>query len=213
MAAHAVLDVGCGTGQLLRRAREAGHSGRLCGLDPAEGMLAQARKRSDIEWVLGDLSSVRFAQEFDLVVMTGHVFQVLLHDDEIRASLAAVRRVLRDGGRIAFETRNPAVRGWERWSEEYALDVRDATGAIVQMRTEVDTPVDGEFVSATHTYTSSAWPEPKQSRTTMRFLSLEALTLFLSDAGLIVEEQYGDWNGEPLVGTSPEIITVARSDG
>src|SRR2546421_4690827 len=58
MSATSVLDVGCGTGALLRRAREAGHTGRLCGLDPAVGMLNQARGRADIEWVLGDLSSV-----------------------------------------------------------------------------------------------------------------------------------------------------------
>ena len=37
MSADAVLDVGCGTGALLRGAREAGHTGRLCGLDPAGG--------------------------------------------------------------------------------------------------------------------------------------------------------------------------------
>jgi len=51
MSAEAALDVGCGTGALLRGAREAGHTGRLCGLDPAAGMLAPARRRSDIGWV------------------------------------------------------------------------------------------------------------------------------------------------------------------
>ena len=39
MAAESVLDVGCGTGMLLHRARESGHTGRLCGLDPAPAML------------------------------------------------------------------------------------------------------------------------------------------------------------------------------
>ena len=58
MSAKSVLDVGCGTGELLRLAREAGHTGRLCGLDPAEAMLDQARKRADVEWVHGDLASV-----------------------------------------------------------------------------------------------------------------------------------------------------------
>ena len=57
MAAGAVLDVGCGTGALLHRARDEGHRGRLCGVDPARGMLEQARKRSDVEWVLGILQS------------------------------------------------------------------------------------------------------------------------------------------------------------
>src|SRR3981081_2071370 len=72
MHATAVLDVGCGTGALLHRARETGHTGRLCGLDPAAGMLEQACKRSDIEWILGDLASVGWDREFDLVVMSGH---------------------------------------------------------------------------------------------------------------------------------------------
>src|ERR671925_1889453 len=98
MSARAVLDVGCGTGALLHAAREAGHTGRLCGLDPADGMLRQARRRSDIEWVLGDLGDVAWDQEFDLVVMTGHAFQVLLEDDEIRAALGAVRSALIHGG-------------------------------------------------------------------------------------------------------------------
>jgi ubiquinone/menaquinone biosynthesis C-methylase UbiE len=32
MSARSVLDVGCGTGELLRLAREQGHTGRLVGL-------------------------------------------------------------------------------------------------------------------------------------------------------------------------------------
>ena len=44
MSAEGVLDVGCGTGALLHWARETGHTGRLVGLDPAEGMLDVARE-------------------------------------------------------------------------------------------------------------------------------------------------------------------------
>lgn len=112
MSAEAVRDVGCGTGALLHGAREAGHPGQLCGLDPAEAMLDQARTRSDIEWILGDLVSVDWDQEFNLVVMTGHAFQVLVEDDEIRASLTAIRSALTEEGHFAFDTRNPLVREW-----------------------------------------------------------------------------------------------------
>ena len=44
MSARSVLDVGCGTGELLRLTRKAGHTGRLCGLDPANAMLDEARE-------------------------------------------------------------------------------------------------------------------------------------------------------------------------
>ncbi len=74
MRSRSVLDVGCGTGALLWMARQAGHTGRLVGLDPAAGMLNRARERTDIERVHGDLSTVRWSQEFDLAVMTGHAF-------------------------------------------------------------------------------------------------------------------------------------------
>ena len=63
MAAGAVLDVGCGTGALLKWARESGHSARLVGLDPGRGMLDVARTRSDVEWILGDLTSVAWDGE------------------------------------------------------------------------------------------------------------------------------------------------------
>ena len=189
MSAEAVLDVGCGTGALLRRAREAGHAGRLCGLDPADAMLDQARTRSDIEWVLGDLASVAWDQEFDLVVMTGHAFQVFVEDDELRASLAAIRSALTEDGHFAFETRNPLVREWERWNPD---------------------SVDGDVVSFTTTFTSPGWDRPQVSRSTLRFLDADSLASFLSGAGLAIEEQFGDWDRQPLTDTSPEIITIAR---
>src|SRR2546425_11505791 len=139
MSAEAVLDVGCGTGALLHGARAAGHAGRLCGLDPADGMLQQARRRSDIEWVLGDLAAVDWDQEFDLVVMTGHAFQVFVEDDEIRTSLAAIHSALTDAGRFAFETRNPPAREWGGWTPDNAVEVLDSDGATVRMAHDVET--------------------------------------------------------------------------
>lgn len=210
MSADAVLDVGCGTGALLHRARESGHRGRLCGLDPAAGMLAQARRRSDIEWVLGDLGSVGWERAFDLIVMTGHAFQVLLGDDDLRASLTAVRTALTDGGRFVFETRNPLARAWERWTPENAIERTDPAGNRVRMAHHVEIPVTGDLVRFTTTYSSPGWDRPQESRSTLRFLDAGALSEHLSAAGLVVEEQFGDWDRRLLDETSPEIITFAR---
>lgn len=210
LPASAVLDVGCGTGLLLRRAREVGHTGRLCGLDPADAMLDVARTRPDIEWILGDLSTVGWDQEFDLVVMTGHAFQVFVEDDHLRDTLAAVRSTLTDSGRFAFETRNPLVRSWERWIPDNAVEVVDPTGGVVRMAHQVETPVEGDVVRFTTTFTSPHLDGPQESRSMLRFLDADSLSAFLSDAGLVIEEQFGYWDRSPLTATSPEIITIAR---
>lgn len=210
MSARAVLDVGCGTGALLHLVRASGHVGRLCGLDPAEGMLNQARRRSDIEWIHGDLSSVGWEREFDLIVMTGHAFQEFVADDEICVALAAIRSALVEGGRFAFETRNPLVRAWERWPERYSGAVTDVTGAAVRCEYRVETPVEGGVVQSISTFTSPGWDRPEVSHGALRFLGAASLSAFLSGAGLMIEEQFGDWDRRPPSDTSPEIITIAR---
>jgi SAM-dependent methyltransferase len=209
MSAERVLDVGCGTGELLRLARQAGHPGRLCGLDPANAMLDHARTRSDIEWILGDLASVAWHQEFDLVVMTGHAFQVFVDDDEIRASLAAIRSSLTADGRFVFETRNPQVREWEDWTTERPVEITPPGHAVVRYSRQVETPVNGDVVRFIQTFSSPGWDAPKESSSTLRFLGEDALSSFLSGAGLKVEERFGGWDRQPLTETSPEIITVA----
>ncbi|HXW44748.1 MAG TPA: class I SAM-dependent methyltransferase [Streptosporangiaceae bacterium] len=210
MAAGSVLDVGCGTGMLLRRARQEGHAGRLCGLDPAAAMLAVARERRDIEWIEGDLSAAGFDRGFDLIVMTGHAFQVLTGDAELRDGLAAIADALAGNGRFAFETRNPAARGWEKWTPANAVEVADPAGGTWRQSHQVDLPVMGDLVSFTATYTGPGWDQPRSSRSTLRFLGAGALDGFLSAAGLRVEARYGDWDRGPLADVSPEIITIAR---
>ena len=209
MAAGSVLDVGCGTGAMLHEAREAGHPGRLCGLDPAPGMLAQARGRGDIEWVLGDLSSVSWNGEFDLIVMTGHAFQVFIEDEDLRAALTAIRAALREQGRFAFETRNPPARACESWDTEAGRAVV-VDGATVSMTRRITAPFDGRTVSFSHTFRSPAWDQPRVSHSTLRFLGAAELTEELTRAGLAIEAQFGDWDRRPLTDASREIITVAR---
>jgi hypothetical protein len=173
-------------------------------------MLEQARRRQDIGWILGDIMSVEQKRAFDLIVMTGHAFQVLVTDAELRATLTAIRELLTDDGRFVFETRNPIVRAWESWTSAKRGEVSDRDGAIVRMGTEVHLPIVGETVSFTHTFTSPSWDRPQSSLSTLRFLGVETLSEFLADSGFAIEKQFGDWDGQPFTAHSPEIITIAR---
>src|SRR6476660_9805171 len=101
MAAGSVLDVGCGTGGMLHYAPDCGHTGRLVGLEPDAASLARAQRRDDIEWVPGVAAdAAAWDGEFELATMVSHAFQCLVGDDELRASLAAIRTALRPGGRF-----------------------------------------------------------------------------------------------------------------
>jgi ubiquinone/menaquinone biosynthesis C-methylase UbiE len=209
MDAASVLDIGCGTGTLLHRAREAGHTGRLCGLDPDHAMLAQARRRADIEWLEGTAATMNWEREFELAVMTGHAFQCLVDDDDVRLSLAAIGRALAPGGRFAFETRNPRARAWEEWTPAHATDAIDHAGRPVRISHDVESII-GDVVTFTETTSEPDGAPLRVDRASLRFLDVDSLAGFLADAGFEIETQYGGWSREPLVTESPEIITLAQ---
>jgi SAM-dependent methyltransferase len=209
MSAQAVLDVGCGTGRLLQRAREAGHGGRLVGLDPAAAMLDQARTCADVDWMLGDLGTVSFDREFDLVIMTGHVFQVFLGDDDIAAALASVRAALADRGRYAFETLNPLLRPWEQWTGSTEVIAPD--GAVVTAANTDLRPVGGQVVEVVGKFSSPGWERDVLCPSSLRFTEAEALDALLCRAGLAAAERYGGWDRSPFTRHAPEIITIATA--
>jgi ubiquinone/menaquinone biosynthesis C-methylase UbiE len=211
MEAPSALDVGCGTGRLLHRARESGHTGRLCGVDPDGAMLGLARRRPDVEWVEAAASAITLAGEFELAVMNGHVFQVLTGDDELRESLRAIHRALVDEGRFAFETRNPARRAWERW-HGMELEAVDASGRPLLVRYDVQS-VRGDLVTFTETTGERDRTPLRVDRSTLRFLDVETLDRFLTEAGFAVEARYGGWTHGPYGSLSDEIVTVAEKLG
>lgn len=94
----AVLDVACGTGVLTAQARAiVGPDGRVVGLDPSFGMLAEARRRDGSRLVRALAEAIPFADaSFDLVTM-GYA---LRHVADLEITFAEYRRVLRPGGRV-----------------------------------------------------------------------------------------------------------------
>jgi SAM-dependent methyltransferase len=210
MGADAVLDVGCGTGSMLAQARQRGHRGRLTGLDPDRAALDRARARCpQVEWVDGVAADASWAGEFDLATMTSHAFQFLVGDDEVRASLAAIRAALRDGGQFAFETRHPQARAWLDWNPSQVSEVRDAAGRELRTWHEVES-VDGDVVTLTGTTAAADGAVLRVDRARLRFLDVPELNGFLAGAGFGIEAQYGRWDRSPVTADSREIITLAR---
>jgi SAM-dependent methyltransferase len=210
LEAASVLDVGCGTGTLLHRARAAGHTGRLCGIDPDPAALGRARRRADVEWVEGRAADMTWDREFELAVMASNVFQVFVGDEELAASLAATRAALVQGGRLVFGTRNPRARAWEGWTPATPFDVVDHHGRELRIVYQVESVV-GDVVTLTETTATRDGRALRADRASLRFLDVEGIGAALGSAGLTVSDWYGGWSREPLAEDSDNIVVVATA--
>jgi SAM-dependent methyltransferase len=111
--AQSVLDIGCGTGTFACLLARRGLF--VTAVDPAAASLEIARTKPGadrVRWVHGYATDLPRLQ-VDLVTMTGNVAQVFVTDAEWAATLRAAYAALGPGGRLVFETRDPAARrGW-----------------------------------------------------------------------------------------------------
>lgn len=94
-----VLDIGSGTGEHARSLAEAvGESGEAIGLDPNEGMRAEAARRApQARFVDGNTYDLPFPDDSVDAVTCERVFQHLADPDRAAREIA---RVLRPGGRV-----------------------------------------------------------------------------------------------------------------
>jgi ubiquinone/menaquinone biosynthesis C-methylase UbiE len=132
-----VLEVGCGTGLILKRLEGAAKS--LTGLDISRGMLAEARQRG-FAVTEGSATDLPFEDEsFDLAFS----FKVLAHVPDIRRALAEMARVVRPGGIVVAEFYN-------RLSVRRLAKVLGGPGRISAARTEAEV--------------FTRWDTPRQAR-------------------------------------------------
>lgn len=102
---EAVLDVGCGTGEITMRAKvRSGPTGLVAGIDPAPEMIAVARQKAaraglDIDYRVAAVEALPFADATFAVVVSSLMMHHLPEDLKPRA-LAEIRRVLKPGGRL-----------------------------------------------------------------------------------------------------------------
>ncbi|MEU4676706.1 class I SAM-dependent methyltransferase [Micromonospora sp. NPDC023737] len=204
-----VLDLGCGTGRLTMALAAAGHT--VTGVDPAHASLAAARQKPGadrVTWIEGT-SAVLPTDAYDVAVMTSHVAQIFATRAEWAATLADLRRALVPGGRLVFDSRDPADRRWEKWNP---VDSRRRIvlpgGRKVEAWTEVTAIAAGD-VGFEHHY---VFPDGEElcSSATLRFRTERDLRDSLRMAGFYVEHVFGGWGREPVGAGDGELVVIAR---
>lgn len=199
-----ILDLGCGTGLICNAYAAQGHD--VTGADPAASMLDIAHKKpygKNIEWVQSPAQTFQSDKRFDLIIMTGHAFQVLMEDIDVAQTFNVMRQHLKQEGRAVFESRNPDIDWQSRWNYEATLDTPD--GPVLETRRF--TAMQNQRMTFDLGYHFS--DETLISKSMLRFWSQMEIEKHLMTAGLHVNNLYGDWNKKPFdKSQSEEMIFV-----
>lgn len=207
-SAETVIDLGCGTGIITLEFARRGY--RMIGVDPSPVMLQVAMHKSGadgVQWVEGDAGRLG-TPGADLAFMSGHVAQFILSDADWLEALAGVHEALRAGGYLAFESRDPRAREWERWTGRKRIIPASPYGRI-ESWTEV-TGVEGDVVYAVGHRRLLRSNEELISPFVLRFRSEELLRQSLTSSGFSVENVFGDWDRRSSAPGERELIVVAR---
>jgi SAM-dependent methyltransferase len=209
--ARRVLDLGCGTG-LLAAALADGRD--VMGVDPARAMLdvARARQGGDrVTWVEADARSFRSDRRFDLIVMTGHAFQCLLTDDDQRALLATIAHHLAPQGRFIFDSRNPALEEWREWGPAESLrDIMHPRFGATEAWNDVEQDPATGIVTYQTFYRIKSSGQILSAASRIRFAPQDVIARHIEEAGLVVDQWLGDWQGGAGHEQAKEIIPIGR---
>lgn len=115
-----------------------------------------------------------------------------------------MQRHLKEGGRVAFETRNPRM----DWIGEWTARSRVLAGGQIKETLKI-AGTDGEFISFQTSYRGSETMLTTNS--TLRFPSREHVEGLITSSGLSVRDLFGDWNAGPFeTARSREMIFIAE---
>lgn len=224
LSAEKIVDLGSGTGLLTTELANQGH--KMIGVEPSKLMLEVARKNSqslDIEWVKGNASNLK---EFnaDLVIMTGHVAQFHIEDEEWKNALKSINKTLKDGGYLVFESRNPDVQSWNtntkkakntssNYTDWYAPNFfkvfNDPVEGDIEYRAKL-LEVSGEKVTSESHYRFTKTGEELTSANTLIFRTRKEIEDSLKEAGFSIEKVYGNWDKSIANEESPEFIFIVK---
>ncbi len=183
-----VLEIGAGTGIVSRAMATAGH--RVAAVDPAAEMIAFGRAQPGgdrIDWHVSTATDLSLGRQFDLIFMTGNVFQVFATPDEAEAAIRTAYAHLKPGRLLAFETRNPALDWASEWQRTYVLETPD--GPVRHSRDVLETG-PGYIRFATR---YDFGDEELLSESRLQFLTRLEVEAMLERLGFTKTRCFGDW--------------------
>lgn len=209
-----VVELGVGTGRIAIPIAEAGVE--VIGIDLEPAMLAVARVKAAevgvaerVRLVEGDMRSFTLDEPAPLVTIPYRAFMHNLTTEDQLATLAACRRALRPGGRLALNMFNPDIRKIAAWLQGLGRSERGKLGRNEVRRAYQPT---AQVVRST-LRVRDANGRRRTTSITGRYVYRYEMEHLLVRSGFEIEALYGDFDGGAFRETSPEMVWIARRSG
>lgn len=212
LAPKSIIDFGCGTGILTCELATQGYN--TIGIDPFGAMLEIARKKPNadkVRWIEGNYTKLQGLRS-DLLLMTSHVAQFLLTDEEWNGLLNNAYASLNTGGHILFDSRHSLIESFAKWpTEQSKRKVADPILGEIEYWCNLLETTDTLATYELH-YHFLLSDEKVISKDTIIFRPKDTIEQALKNSGFIVKTIYGDWDSSLFTDTSPEMLFVAQKN-
>lgn len=214
------LELGCGTGRVLRALAGAGI--RAVGIDRSAAMLAQAHRLlatappGQVELRQADMRSFALGRRFGLVFAALNTFMHLETQADQLATLRGAAHHLAPDGRLVLDLFNPHTcvaperSGLLTLHCEHRLE--HPPRHVLHFECQSIDPAT-QRIEVTFLY-DELFPDGQMRRTVasfpMRYCYLPELELLLAASGLALEAAYGSYDLDPYGSESERLIIVAR---
>jgi SAM-dependent methyltransferase len=215
-AAGRVLELGCGTGRILRPLVKAGVD--LIGIDRSAPMLARAARGrpagvrgSPAGLVRGDIRHLPFAdRSFSMVVAPYGILQSLIRPRDLTHTLDSVARVIAHGGTLGVDL-VPDVPNWREYRDQVQMRGR-AGAAHLTLVESVRQDRRRRLTTFEQCYIERRGRQTREHRfeLTFRTLSVPQMADALGRAGFKVTHMLGDYDGRPWDARADVWIILAK---
>jgi ubiquinone/menaquinone biosynthesis C-methylase UbiE len=209
-----VLELCCGTGRIAIKLAEKGL--QVTGIDSAQSMLVEARKKStQVEWLEADVRKFNIDKKFSLIIFPINSIWHLSSLEALESCFACVKKHLKPDGKFVIDALNPCTQEsieilCDRRSNLYSVyPDPDGKGTVV-------VTYSNEFDFTQQIYKQKLFfkliGQEKETveEMTYRLYFPQELDALLKYNGFTIESKFGSYARTPFASGSPQQLIVCR---
>jgi SAM-dependent methyltransferase len=199
-----ILDLACGFGRHTNRLAALGHI--MTGVDFSQGFLEIARRdalqmRLSVNYQQADMRKITFTDEFDYTLLLFTAFGYFSDAENLQV-LQNTCKALVSGGRLVFDVHNRDV----FLKTMPPFYVMEKEGNLMIDRMSFDC-LNGRSINKRIVIRDGV---RKDKPFSIRLYNPNEIHALLSQAGLVLEHLYADWQGAELTSESHRMVVLAR---